>query len=90
MWFQAFLNCKNLKRIKINKGLKVIEDGVFKNCSSLKELTFPDSVKSIGKNAFKGCKSLKTITVKNKKLREYLLSDKGRKKTAMPSGVVVK
>ena len=90
VFFQAFMGCEKLKKVKMNKGLKYINDAVFRDCPSLKSLTFPKSVKSIGKNAFKGCKKLKTIVVKNKKLRNYLKSSKGRKMTALPAGVIVK
>ena len=86
----AFNKCKKLKKVVFNKKLKLLNDGVFMGCSSLKKLEFPKSLKSIGKDAFKDCKKLKTVVVKNKKLRKWLDSAKGRKKTGLSKDAVVK
>lgn len=48
-----------LKKIRLPKNLRTLEDGVFKNCSYLQDMVWEDLVfASVGKEVFMGCKSL--------------------------------
>ncbi len=59
----VFSNCKALKTVKIDKGLRYIEAGCFSGCSSLTSINIPDSVTGIYKNAFSGCSSLESLSI---------------------------
>lgn len=48
----AFYGCKNLKRVRFNDGLMVIDKDAFNYCTSLKEVTFPYSLQEIGWHNF--------------------------------------
>ncbi len=48
-----------LKKVRLPKDLRTLEDGVFKNCSYLQDMEWEDLVyASVGKEVFMGCKSL--------------------------------
>ena len=49
---RAFRECRNLKLLIIDDGLKDIQDEAFINCFSLMSVTIPSSVKTIGNKAF--------------------------------------
>jgi hypothetical protein len=51
----AFSKCKNLKEVKIGKGLSAIPECCFSNCSKLKKVVIPDNVTDISLLAFKNC-----------------------------------
>ena len=59
----AFDNCKKLKNVYLNEGLKVIDFGAFWNCESLQEIRIPSTVESIWGPTFSGCDSLENIIV---------------------------
>ena len=44
----AFYAQKELKSIKLNDGIKLIDEGTFIDCKGLEEITLPDSVTTIG------------------------------------------
>lgn len=44
----AFYSQNEITSVKLNNGLKTINEGTFIDCKSLKEITLPDSVVSIG------------------------------------------
>ncbi len=48
----AFLHSKNLKRITIREGTRIIEREAFAGCSALKTLILPNTIQSIGIRAF--------------------------------------
>lgn len=48
----AFYGCKNLKRVKFNDGLMVIDKDAFNYCTNLKEVTLPYSLQEIGWHNF--------------------------------------
>ncbi|MGC7158618.1 leucine-rich repeat domain-containing protein [Metamycoplasma hominis] len=56
----AFLDCRNLKEIVLNEGLKKIGDWAFSG-TNIKSITIPGSVKEIGDSAFFGCSNLKEV-----------------------------
>lgn len=49
---KAFTGCKNLKKVTLPPGLKVIPEDCFNN-TALSEITFPEGLVAIGMNAFR-------------------------------------
>lgn len=60
---EAFSNCKNLKKVRLNMGLQKINSRAFFNCYSLSDINLPDTIDTIKKEAFKNCHSIKQITI---------------------------
>lgn len=58
----AFLECNALKKVRLQKGLKLIDDSAFYACAALEEIEIPESVESIGVRAFE-YSGLKRITI---------------------------
>lgn len=58
---EAFRECKQLREVILNDGLKTIAESAFKRTESLSEISIPDSVKNIGSGCFarSGIKSVK-------------------------------
>lgn len=50
--YNAFQNCKNIKRVIIADGIEEIKIGAFRGCDNLREILIPKSVKEIGENIF--------------------------------------
>lgn len=48
----AFYGCKNLRRVRFNDGLMVIDKDAFNYCTNLKEVTLPYSLQEIGWHNF--------------------------------------
>ena len=61
----AFEDCKNLERVVIENGVKIIDNYAFLNCISLKEIKIPSSVTVIGDMAFLNCENLERIIIEN-------------------------
>ncbi len=59
----AFMGCKNLRKINLGESLLFIGHSAFSGCSDLKEITLPESLKIIYGNAFDGCVALESITI---------------------------
>ena len=59
----SFLSCANLNNIKMQKGLKNIEEGAFKECISLDNVEIPKGVTYIGVHAFHSCGGLTRIVI---------------------------
>ena len=57
----AFNNCVNLERVKIEEGVKVIGEGAFSGCKALKEIKIPSSITSIEKFTFYDCLRLEKV-----------------------------
>ena len=55
---KAFLNCANLRRIKLPSSLKELGGHAFDGCAQLEEIILPDGLQKIGSYAFDGCTSL--------------------------------
>lgn len=64
----AFCNCKNLKRVVLNKGLQTLwsenGEGAFEG-SGLGEITLPSSIKQIGNRTLSRCRSLRVVYVED-------------------------
>lgn len=57
----TFADCRSLKEIILEEGIKSIGMGTFGYCTSLTTVNFPDSIEEIGISAFEGCTSLESI-----------------------------
>ena len=86
---KAFYECKSLKELDIPK-IKVIGARAFMNCRGLKKVTLGKKINKIGKDAFKGTSGLETLIIKNKKMKKYADSSKGREELGLSRSVVVK
>ncbi len=60
---QSFMNCRQLKQIRISSGIEAIGPRAFVNCSTLETVVIPDNVTSIGPRAFNNCTGLKSLTL---------------------------
>lgn len=58
----AFRDCKTLKTVHLQNGIKTISYGAFSYCPALEEIEIPESVESIGVHAF-AYSGLKRITI---------------------------
>lgn len=58
----AFDRCKNIKKIKLPRGLKEIGSSAFNYCS-MEAIAVPGSVDKIGMFAFQNCKNLKNFVI---------------------------
>jgi len=56
----AFLDCAQLKEVRMPKKLKCLESVAFKGCTSLTEIDIP-SAEEICREAFNGCKKLQSV-----------------------------
>ena len=61
--YGPFYNCKNLRTVVLEEGLKEIPSDLFAKCYGLESIEIPESVTSIGEYAFFECSSLKTINL---------------------------
>jgi len=61
----AFMNCHELKSVKIPDRVDQIGHNAFCGCSSLTSITIPNGVTYIGAYAFDGCHNLKSINIPN-------------------------
>ena len=59
----AFMDCSNLKSLRIGKGVTEIGEGAFSQCGNLDYIYLPKGLTAIGKRAFYGCLKLKYITI---------------------------
>lgn len=87
----AFSENENLSRVVVSKGVRNIDDEVFKGCSSLREVKLPDTIKYIGQSAFEGCDALTKITIGNGVMHISENAFKGcssLKKIVLPSSVL--
>lgn len=60
---KAFLECFNLKTVKLPKELKQIGIWAFGYCESLEQIEFPQNLEVIDSAAFYGCVSLTRVTL---------------------------
>jgi hypothetical protein len=66
--YQAFYNCKKLKKVKLGKNLDSLNHSMFQDCINLEEIEIPSNIKVIHKDVFYSCKKLTKV-----KLNEGLL-----------------
>lgn len=59
--WNAFKNCKTIKKILIPNGVEGIGANAFENCENLEEIELPQSLISIATSAFENCFNLKKI-----------------------------
>ena len=65
--YEAFSDCKSLKRVSIPKSIYVICESAFRNCVKLSHITISENLKKIKFCAFAGCSSLSDIVYKGTK-----------------------
>lgn len=58
---ERVFSTKEIKEVKIPKGIQIIGYGAFENCGELTKVEMADSVTSLGNNAFRGCGKLTSI-----------------------------
>ncbi len=59
----AFKNEKNLVKLTLPEGIKVIGNKAFTNCTNLKSVNIPSSLTTIGEYAFYNCTKLTNISI---------------------------
>jgi hypothetical protein len=57
----TFAGCSYLQEVKINYGVRTIEENAFDSCVTLTTLTLPKSIEKIEKNAFLDCNGLRNV-----------------------------
>ena len=57
----SFIDCADLKTVKLNEGLERLWGSTFENCTGLESLEFPSTVTYIGGDCVKGAENLVTI-----------------------------
>jgi len=60
---KSFSNCKQLKEVVLNEGLKSIGRSAFAGCNSLQSVTLPTTLTEIGTSAFIDCNELKEVVL---------------------------
>ena len=86
----CFFKDDMLESITIGNYVKEMGDETFVGCRKLKSVTIGKRIESIGADAFRDCNKLKIIRIKNKKMRKYARSKKGRKKLGIRKTVKIK
>ena len=66
---------RNIKKIVIPKGVKIIIDWALANCTSLKSIEILESVESIGSEALYNCSSLEEVIFKGKTMDQVKAMD---------------
>ncbi len=59
----AFRGFSEIRRVKIDEGVKKIGYGAFYSCASLTHAHLPNSVETLGNGIFMHCSSLKSVTI---------------------------
>lgn len=62
---RAFQYCRDLEKVKIGDGVKVLSSETFSECSKLSDVTFGKNITEIGNRVFENCSSLTSITIPN-------------------------
>lgn len=57
---EAFRDCRQLREVVLNDGLKTISESAFKRTENLSEISIPDSVKHISSGCF-ACSGIKSV-----------------------------
>ena len=85
----CFVECLNLKKVKLPKDLEIIAYSAFRNCEKLEEINIPKSVYRIAGCAFEGCKGLKEIILPEnlERLEECAFCNCNIKKFTIPKKV---
>lgn len=59
----AFRRMKNLRHLKLPRGLEIIHNDAFRKMTALRDINIPDTVRVLGAEAFAGCKRLETLHI---------------------------
>lgn len=59
--YNAFDQCANLRKVKLNEGIKEIHPYAFANCVNLKEISIPKSITIIYSGTFCNCTRLENV-----------------------------
>ena len=59
----AFMDCKNIRTVRIGGNVLSIGSEAFKNCVKLAKIEIPSNVKTMGAKAFMNCTALKKATI---------------------------
>ena len=62
----AFKNNKKLKKVKIGKNVKIIENNAFYGCKNLNSISLDNQICKIGSKAFYKCTALKKVIIPSK------------------------
>ena len=83
----VFLECRNLKSVKLSKNLKKLENNMFSSCSSLKSLELPDGLESIGFRILERVPLIHEITIPSSvnTIDFYAFRESSLKKIYIPS-----
>lgn len=85
-----FADRKNLVKVKIEEGVRIIGEYAFLGCENLEEISLPHSLEAIGEGAFRECRKLKEITLPPnvKVIPRYMCDwDSSLKNVNLPSGL---
>lgn len=58
-------NHSNVREIKLQEGIEIIESEAFNNCIKLNEIIIPESIKILGEYVFGGCQNLMKVVLPN-------------------------
>jgi hypothetical protein len=59
----VFMNCYNLRTVKLTEGIEKISKEMFYHCWELTAITLPASIKEIDVSAFEGCRNMVTVDI---------------------------
>ena len=62
---EVFMNCTELKTVKLGSRMRYLMDSYFEGCTSLESITIPDSVAHIQNRVFSYCSSLSSVSFGN-------------------------
>ena len=62
----AFKNNKKLKKVKIGKNVKIVENNAFYGCKNLNSISLDNQICKIGSKAFYKCTALKKVIIPSK------------------------
>ena len=68
----AFMNCENLKSVRLEEGVYYIGMNAFLNCPDLETIYLSKTIKSIEDNAFNGCDNVTFEVIKGTTAHKYI------------------
>lgn len=60
---KAFLDCPDLRFLRISAGMGVFPEGLFENCEKLDTIEIPEGIYEIQDRAMKGCPTLRVVHI---------------------------
>ena len=87
--YGPFYNCKNLREVIVEKGIKTIPSELFAKCYGLEKIEIPNSVTRIGDSAFRETTALETIVIPNSvtEIGECAFVETGLKQITLPNSI---